>query len=223
MAIVISFIEILGMFLIHNVLFNNSVVKDIAIKILHTIISVSIYFLFINFYKVNNLISLVTIIFLNCLLLRKLYNKRTAILLSEFIISIIIICGFEFIILFLIQLFFYGRYFREEWYLLIILLGIISLIGIVNKILKNNEINISKVFYENKILNVIALDILILLMFIKLMISIDVFKPIVIIESGLLLILLVSVNLYFIKYLINIDRKKEKERYGNILIHCFSS
>lgn len=210
MVIVISFIEILGMFLIHNVLFNNSVVKDIAIKILHTIISVSIYFLFINFYKVNNLISLVTIIFLNCLLLRKLYNKRTAILLSEFIISIIIICGFEFIILFLIQLFFYGRYFREEWYLLIILLGIISLIGIVNKILKNNEINISKVFYENKILNVIALDILILLMFIKLMISIDVFKPIVIIESGLLLILLVSVNLYFIKYLINIDRKKRK-------------
>ena len=48
MEIVISFIEILGMFLIHNVLFNNSVVKDIAIKILHIIISISIYSLFIK-------------------------------------------------------------------------------------------------------------------------------------------------------------------------------
>ena len=72
MEIVISFIEILGMFLIHNVLFNNSVVKDIAIKILHIIISISIYSLFINFYKVNNSISFVTIIFLNCLLFHQL-------------------------------------------------------------------------------------------------------------------------------------------------------
>lgn len=217
MEIVISFIEILGMFLIHNVLFNNSVVKDIAIKILHIIISISIYSLFINFYKVNNSISFVTIIFLNCLLLRKLYNKRSVILLSEFIISVIIIYGFEFIILFLIQLFFWGRRFREEWYLLIILLGVISLIVIVNKILKNKEINISKIFYENKIFNVIALNILILLMFIRLMISIDVFKPRVIIESGLLVILLVSVNLYFIKYLINMNRtKRNKEIWGHI-------
>ena len=217
MEIVISFIEILGMFLIHNVLFNNSVVKDIAIKILHIIISISIYFLFINFYNVNNSISFVTIIFLNCLLLRKLYNKRSVILLSEFIISVIIIYGFEFIILFLIQLFFWERHFREEWYLLIILLGVISLIVIVNKILKNKEINISKIFYENKIFNVIALNILILLMFIRLMISIDVFKPRVIIESDLLVILLVSVNLYFIKYLINMNRtKRNKEIWGHI-------
>lgn len=217
MEIVISFIEILGMFLIHNVLFNNSVVKDIAIKILHIIISISIYSLFINFYKVNNSISFVTIIFLNCLLLRKLYNKRSVILLSEFIISVIIIYGFEFIILFLIQLFFWERHFREEWYLLIILLGVISLIVIVNKILKNKEINISKIFYENKIFNVIALNILILLMFIRLMISIDVFKSRVIIESGLLVILLVSVNLYFIKYLINMNRtKRNKEIWGHI-------
>ena len=137
--------------------------------------------------------------------------------MSEFIISVIIIYGFEFIILFLIQLFFWGRRFREEWYLLIILLGVISLIGIVNKILKNNEINISKIFYENKIFNVIALNILILLMFIRLMISIDVFKSRVIIESGLLVILLVSVNLYFIKYLINMNRtKRNKEIWGHI-------
>lgn len=210
MESLISFIEILAMFLIHNILFNNNILTGSRVKIIFSIISIYVYFTFINFYKLDHMTSLFIIIFLNCLLISKIEKKNNLLLLSELIFCTIIIGLFELIITFSIQIFDYGRLIEARVYLIILLLGILFLIISLNYFLKKKKINFNDLFYQSSVVNIFVLNLFVLFMFIKLIMGNITFKSSFIIQAVLLIVLIMSINLYFLKYLLKADRENKK-------------
>ena len=64
-SIGISFIEILAIFLIYNVLINGAIFKGIIKKIILSVVTIVIYSLFITLYDTDALIVFVGMLFLN--------------------------------------------------------------------------------------------------------------------------------------------------------------
>lgn len=222
MSVAISFIEILSIFLIYNVLINGGMFEGIIKKIILSVITISIYSLFITLYDTDALIILIGMLFLNSMIISKIENKDTIVTFIEFIVSALLMLGFELIISFIVYVTMGNDNLSPTMYLLIII-GIMSLLIYLlntNKAIK--QIEFSKFFSKYKSINIIILNLFVFFLFIKLLVSNDLMNTKIIIPITILGLIIIGVNCYFYVYLyktLNEKKKSEIKKSFNPLIN----
>ena len=102
MSIGISFIEILAILLIYNILINNNVFKGISRIGILSIITSFIYSLFTIVNDTDTLIILIGVLFLNSIVISKFEEKDTIVTFIELVVSTLLVLGFELIISFIV-------------------------------------------------------------------------------------------------------------------------
>ena len=157
-SIGISFIEILAIFLIYNVLINDNIFKGITKRIILSIATSSIYVLFIEVYDTDALIIFVGMLFLNSMIISKIEDKDTILTFIEFIVSALLMLGFELIISFIVYVTMGNDDLSPTTYLILVTCIMSMLIYLLNTNKSIKKMKFSKFFSKYKSINIIILN-----------------------------------------------------------------
>ena len=209
-SIGISFIEILAIFLIYNVLINDNIFKEITKKIILSIATIIIYSLFITLYDTDALIIFVGMLFLNSMIISKIENKDTIVTFIEFIVSALLMLGFELIISFIVYVTMGTDDLSPTTYLILVtcIMAILIYLLSTNKLIKNIEF--SNFFSKYKIINIIILNLFVFFLLIKVLVSNNVMNTKIIIPVTILGLIIIGINCYFYIYLYKTLSEKKK-------------
>ena len=221
-SIGISFIEILAIFLIYNVLINNNIFNEVTKKIILSIVTSLIYVLFIEIYDTDALIIFLGMLFLNSMIISKVEDKDTIVTFIEFIVSALLMLGVELIISFIVYVIMGDDNLSPTVYLILVTCIMAMLIYLLNtnKYVKN--IKFSSFFSKYKSINIIILNLFIFFLFIKVLMSNEIMNTKIIIPITILGLILIGVNCYFYVYLyktLNEKKKSEIKTSFNPLIN----
>ena len=221
-SIGISFIEILAIFLIYNVLINNNIFNEVTKKIILSIVTSLIYVLFIEIYDTDALIIFLGMLFLNSMIISKVEDKDTIVTFIEFIVSALLMLGVELIISFIVYVTMGDDNLSPTVYLILVTCIMAMLIHLLNtnKYVKN--IKFSSFFSKYKSINIIILNLFIFFLFIKVLMSNEIMNTKIIIPITILGLILIGVNCYFYVYLyktLNEKKKSEIKTSFNPLIN----
>lgn len=222
MSIGISFIEILAILLIYNILINNNVFKGISRIGILSIITSLIYSLFTIVYDTDTLIILIGVLFLNSIVISKFEEKDTIVTFIELVVSTLLVLGFELIISFIVYVTMGSDDLSPTTYLILLtcIMPILIYLLSTNKFIKN--IKFSNLFSKYKSINIIILNLFVFFLFIKVLMSNELMNTKIIIPITILGLILIGINCYFYVYLyktLNEKKKSEIKTSFNPLIN----
>ena len=222
MSIGISFIEILAILLIYNILINNNVFKGISRIGILSIITSFIYSLFTIVYDTDTLIILIGVLFLNSIVISKFEEKDTIVTFIELVVSTLLVLGFELIISFIVYVTMGSDDLSPTTYLILLtcIMPILIYLLSTNKFIK--KIKFSKSFSKYKSINIIILNLFVFFLFIKVLMSNELMNTKIIIPITILGLILIGINCYFYVYLyktLNEKKKSEIKTSFNPLIN----
>ena len=222
MSIGISFIEILAILLIYNILINNNVFKGISRIGILSIITSFIYSLFTIVYDTDTLIILIGVLFLNSIVISKFEEKDTIVTFIELVVSTLLVLGFELIISFIVYVTMGDDNLSPTVYLILVtcIMSILIYLLNTNKFIKN--IKFSNLFSKYKSINIIILNLFVFFLFIKVLMGNKLMNTKIIIPITILGLILIGVNCYFYIYLyrtLNEKKKSEIKTSFNPLIN----
>lgn len=222
MSIGISFIEILAILLIYNILINNNVFKEISRIGILSIITSFIYSLFTIVYDTDTLIILIGVLFLNSIVISKFEEKDTIVTFIELVVSTLLVLGFELIISFIVYVTMGDDNLSPTVYLILVtcIMSILIYLLNTNKFIKN--IKFSNLFSKYKSINIIILNLFVFFLFIKVLMGNKLMNTKIIIPITILGLILIGVNCYFYIYLyrtLNEKKKSEIKTSFNPLIN----
>ena len=222
MSIGISFIEILAILLIYNILINNNVFKGISRIGILSIITSFIYSLFTIVYDTDTLIILIGVLFLNSIVISKFEEKDTIVTFIELVVSTLLVLGFELIISFIVYVTMGDDNLSPTVYLILVtcIMSILIYLLNTNKFIKN--IKFSNLFSKYKSINIIILNLFLFFLFIKVLMGNKLMNTKIIIPITILGLILIGVNCYFYIYLyrtLNEKKKSEIKTSFNPLIN----
>ena len=222
MSIGISFIEILAILLIYNVLINNNIFKGILKIAILSIITSLIYSLFTIVYDTDTLIILIGVLFLNSIVISKFEEKDTIVTFIELVVSTLLVLGFELIISFIVYVTMGSDDLSPTTYLILLtcIMPILIYLLSTNKFIK--KIKFSKSFSKYKSINIIILNLFVFFLFIKVLMSNELMNTKIIIPITILGLILIGINCYFYVYLyktLNEKKKSEIKTSFNPLIN----
>ena len=200
-SIGISFIEILAIFLIYNVLINDNIFKGITKRIILSIATSSIYVLFIEVYDTDALIIFVGMLFLNSMIISKIEDKDTILTFIEFIVSALLMLGFELIISFIVYVTMGNDDLSPTTYLILVTCIMSMLIYLLNTNKSIKKMKFSKFFSKYKSINIIILNLFVFFLFIKVLMSNNLMNTRIIIPITILGLILIGINCYFYIFL----------------------
>ncbi|WP_195988819.1 GHKL domain-containing protein [Clostridium sp. D53t1_180928_C8] len=221
-SIGISFIEILTIFLIYNILINDRIFQEILkIGILSIITSLT-YSLFVNMYDTDPLIILIGVLFLNSMLISKYEKKDTIVTFIEFIVSALLMLGFELVISFIVYVTMGNDDLSPTTYLVLVtcIMSILIYLLSTNKAIK--RVKFSNFFSKYKSINIIILNLFVFFLLIKVLMANRLMSTKIIIPITILGLILIGVNCYFYVYLyktLNEKKKSEIKTSFNPLIN----
>lgn len=221
-GICISFIEILTIFLIYNILINDRIFQGIfKIGILSIITSLT-YSLFATIYSTDPLIILIGVLFLNSMLISKYEKKDTIVTFIEFIVSALLMLGFELVISFIVYVTMGNDDLSPTTYLILVtcIMSILIYLLSTNKVLK--KVRFSTFFSKYKSINIIILNLFVFFLLIKVLMTNRLMSTTIIIPITILGLILIGVNCYFYVYLyktLNEKKKSEIKTSFNPLIN----
>lgn len=221
-SIGISFIEILSIFLIYNVLINGGICEGIIKKIILSVVTIIIYSLFITLYDTDALIILVGMLFLNSMIISKIENKDTILTFIEFMVSALLMLGFELVISFIVYVTMGNDDLSPTTYLILVTCIMSILIYLLNTNQSIKKMKFSNFFSKYKSINIIILNLFVFFLFIKVLVSNDLMNTKIIIPITILGLILIGVNCYFYVYLyktLNEKKKSEIKTSFNPLIN----
>lgn len=221
-SIGISFIEILAIFLIYNVLIYDNIFKEITKKIILSIATSSIYVLFIEVYDTDALIIFVGMLFLNSMIISEIEDKDTILTFIEFIVSALLMLGFELIISFIVYVTMGNDDLSPTTYLILVTCIMAMLIYLLNTNKSIKKMKFSKFFSKYKSINIIILNLFVFFLFIKVLMSNNLMNTRIIIPITILGLILIGINCYFYIYLyktLNEKKKSEIKTSFNPLIN----
>ena len=221
-SIGISFIEILAILLIYNILINNNVFKGISRIGILSIITSFIYSLFTIVYDTDTLIILIGVLFLNSIVISKFEEKDTIVTFIELVVSTLLVLGFELIISFIVYVTMGDDNLSPTVYLILVtcIMSILIYLLNTNKFIKN--IKFSNLFSKYKSINIIILNLFVFFLFIKVLMGNKLMNTKIIIPITILGLILIGVNCYFYIYLyrtLNEKKKSEIKTSFNPLIN----
>lgn len=222
MSIGISFIEILAILLIYNILINNNVFKGISRIGILSIITSLIYSLFTIVYDTDTLIILIGVLFLNSIVISKFEEKDTIVTFIELVVSTLLVLGFELIISFIVYVTMGSDDLSPTTYLILLtcIMPILIYLLSTNKFIKN--IKFSNLFSKYKSINIIILNLFVFFLFIKVLMGNKLMNTKIIIPITILGLILIGINCYFYVYLyktLNEKKKSEIKTSFNPLIN----
>ncbi|WP_294134267.1 GHKL domain-containing protein [uncultured Clostridium sp.] len=222
MSIGISFIEILAILLIYNILINNNVFKGISRIGILSIITSFIYSLFTIVYDTDTLIILIGVLFLNSIVISKFEEKDTIVTFIELVVSTLLVLGFELIISFIVYVTMGSDDLSPTTYLILLtcIMPILIYLLSTNKFIKN--IKFSNLFSKYKSINIIILNLFVFFLFIKVLMGNKLMNTKIIIPITILGLILIGINCYFYVYLyktLNEKKKSEIKTSFNPLIN----
>ncbi len=221
-GICISFIEILTIFLIYNILINDRIFQGIfKIGILSLITSLT-YSLFVTIYSTDPLIILIGVLFLNSMLISKYEKKDTIVTFIEFIVSALLMLGFELVISFIVYVTMGNDDLSPTTYLILVtcIMSILIYLLSTNKVVK--KVRFSTFFSKYKSINIIILNLFVFFLLIKVLMTNRLMSTTIIIPITILGLILIGVNCYFYVYLyktLNEKKKSEIKTSFNPLIN----
>ena len=221
-SIGISFIEILAIFLIYNVLINDNIFKGITKRIILSIATSSIYVLFIEVYDTDALIIFVGMLFLNSMIISKIEDKDTIVTFIEFIVSALLMLGFELIISFIVYVTMGNDDLSPTTYLILVTCIMSMLIYLLNTNKSIKKMEFSNFFSKYKSINIIILNLFVFFLLIKVLVSNNVMNTKIIIPITILGLIIIGINCYFYVYLyktLNEKKKSEIKTSFNPLIN----
>lgn len=218
----ISFVEILAILLIYNILINNNVFKGISRIGILSIITSFIYSLFTIVYDTDTLIILIGVLFLNSIVISKFEEKDTIVTFIELVVSTLLVLGFELIISFIVYVTMGSDDLSPTTYLILLtcIMPILIYLLSTNKFIK--KIKFSKSFSKYKSINIIILNLFVFFLFIKVLMSNELMNTKIIIPITILGLILIGINCYFYVYLyktLNEKKKSEIKTSFNPLIN----
>ncbi len=222
MSIGISFIEILAILLIYNILINNNVFKGISRIGILSIITSLIYSFFTIVYDTDTLIILIGVLFLNSIVISKFEEKDTIVTFIELVVSTLLVLGFELIISFIVYVTMGSDDLSPTTYLILLtcIMPILIYLLSTNKFIKN--IKFSNLFSKYKSINIIILNLFVFFLFIKVLMGNKLMNTKIIIPITILGLILIGINCYFYVYLyktLNEKKKSEIKTSFNPLIN----
>lgn len=209
-GICISFIEILTIFLIYNILINDRIFQGIfKIGILSIITSLT-YSLFVTIYSTDPLIILIGVLFLNSMLISKYEKKDTIVTFIEFIVSALLMLGFELVISFIVYVTMGNDDLSPTTYLILVtcIMSILIYLLSTNKVVK--KVRFSTFFSKYKSINIIILNLFVFFLLIKVLMTNRLMSTTIIIPITILGLILIGVNCYFYVYLYKTLNEKKK-------------
>lgn len=221
-GICISFIEILTIFLIYNILINDRIFQEIfKIGILSIITSLT-YSLFVTIYDTDPLIILIGVLFLNSMVISKYEKKDTIVTFIEFIVSALLMLGFELVISFIVYVTMGNDDLSPTTYLILVtcIMSILIYLLSTNKAVK--KVRFSTFFSKYKSINIIILNLFVFFLLIKVLMTNRLMSTTIIIPITILGLILIGVNCYFYVYLyktLNEKKKSEIKTSFNPLIN----
>ena len=221
-SIGISFIEILAIFLIYNVLINDNIFKEITKKIMLSVVTIIIYSLFITLYDTDALIVFVGMLFLNSMIISKIEDKDTILTFIEFIVSALLMLGFELIISFIVYVTMGNDDLSPTTYLILVTCIMSMLIYLLNTNKSIKKMKFSNFFSKYKSINIIILNLFVFFLLIKVLVSNNVMNTKIIIPITILGLIIIGINCYFYVYLyktLNEKKKSEIKTSFNPLIN----
>ena len=221
-SIGISFIEILAIFLIYNVLINGAIFKGIIKKIILSVVTIVIYSLFITLYDTDALIVFVGMLFLNSMIISKIEDKDTILTFIEFIVSALLMLGFELIISFIVYVTMGTDDLSATTYLILVTCIMSILIYLLNTNKSIKKMKFSNFFSKYKSINIIILNLFVFFLLIKVLVSNNVMNTKIIIPITILGLIIIGINCYFYVYLyktLNEKKKSEIKTSSNPLIN----
>ena len=221
-SIGISFIEILAIFLIYNVLINGAIFKGIIKKIILSVVTIVIYSLFITLYDTDALIVFVGMLFLNSMIISKIEDKDTILTFIEFIVSALLMLGFELIISFIVYVTMGNDDLSPTTYLILVTCIMSMLIYLLNTNKSIKKMKFSNFFSKYKSINIIILNLFVFFLLIKVLVSNNVMNTKIIIPITILGLIIIGINCYFYVYLyktLNEKKKSEIKTSFNPLIN----
>ena len=221
-SIGISFIEILAIFLIYNVLINDNIFKEITKKIMLSVVTIIIYSLFITLYDTDALIVFVGMLFLNSMIISKIEDKDTILTFIEFIVSALLMLGFELIISFIVYVTMGNDDLSPTTYLILVTCIMSMLIYLLNTNKSIKKMEFSNFFSKYKSINIIILNLFVFFLLIKVLVSNNVMNTKIIIPITILGLIIIGINCYFYVYLyktLNEKKKSEIKTSFNPLIN----
>ena len=221
-SIGISFIEILAILLIYNILINNNIFKGILKIAILSIITSLIYSLFTIVYDTDTLIILIGVLFLNSIVISKFEEKDTIVTFIELVVSTLLVLGFELIISFIVYVTMGSDDLSPTTYLILLtcIMPILIYLLSTNKFIKN--IKFSNLFSKYKSINIIILNLFVFFLFIKVLMGNKLMNTKIIIPITILGLILIGINCYFYVYLyktLNEKKKSEIKTSFNPLIN----
>lgn len=221
-SIGISFVEILAILLIYNILINNNIFQGILkIGILSIITSLT-YSLFTIIYDTDPLIILIGVLFLNSMAISKIEDKDTIVTFIELVVSSLLMLGFELLISFGIYIVMGNDDLSPTIYLILVtcIMAILIYLLSTNKSVK--KMKFCNLFSKYKSINIIILNLFVFFLFTKVLMSNDLMNTKIIIPITILGLILIGVNCYFYVYLyktLNEKKKSEIKKSFNPLIN----
>ena len=222
MSIVISFIEIISIFLIYNILINSNLFNKVRIKVFLAIITSISYFVIVNWYHTDQVISLVGLFFLNSIVISKNENKDTITTFTELIVSFMVVSILELITTFGIHLILGDKDASEMTYCILLSVIMFSLIYLLKFKFFTKKIKISEFLSRFRGINIIILNLFVFILLIKLLAANNLMKTEIVIQITILGLILVGINCYFYIFLyktLNEKKKSEIKKSFNPLIN----
>ena len=149
-------------------------------------------------------------------------NKDTIVTFIEFIVSTLLVLGFELIISFIVYVTMGSDDLSPTTYLILLtcIMSILIYLLSTNKVIK--KIEFSKFFSKYKSINIIILNLFVFFLFIKVLMSNKLMNTKIIIPITILGLILIGINCYFYVYLyktLNEKKKSEIKTSFNPLIN----
>ena len=209
-SIGISFVEILAILLIYNVLINDNIFKGILRIGMLSIITSLTYIVFTMIYGIDTLIILIGVLFLNSIIISNLDKKDTIVTFIELVVSSLFMLGFELIISFSVYVIMGNDDLSPTVYLILVtcIMSILIYLLSTNKAIK--KIEFSKFFSKHKSINITILNLFVFFLFIKVLMSNNLMSTKIIIPIMILGLILIGINCYFCIYLYRMFNEKKK-------------
>lgn len=221
-GLIISFIEILAMFLIYNILINRDVFKEFFMKLGIALFTSVIYYIFIHIYITDQLIVFIGMLFISSIIISKKEKKDTIVTFIEFIVSSIIVLGLELFISFSIYIITGENNLKPSMYLILLAATMLGVIFLLNLDKRLKKLNLSDFFSKFKSINIIILNLFVFFLFIKVLMAHEVMETNIIIPITLLGLILIGINCYLYIFLyktLNEKKKREIKKSFNPLIN----
>ena len=180
------------------------------------------YSLFVTIYSTDPLIILIGVLFLNSMLISKYEKKDTIVTFIEFIVSALLMLGFELVISFIVYVTMGNDDLSPTTYLILVtcIMSILIYLLSTNKVVK--KVRFSTFFSKYKSINIIILNLFVFFLLIKVLMTNRLMSTTIIIPITILGLILIGVNCYFYVYLyktLNEKKKSEIKTSFNPLIN----